>query len=149
MLTQDLIHAVEAKWEGMADRTLSEIRRDPKLPHMGKLPEAELREWARRILTSLPSWPASLDDEKLAARYEHLGEARFRESIPLHEAIRGLHHLKCRLIEFIRQESQPQTALDLYGELEAEHRTCMYFDRLLYHLARGYELARDRTRAAA
>ena len=47
MFTQNLIQAVEGNWERITARTIDEIRRDQRLPHMRDLPEAELREWGR------------------------------------------------------------------------------------------------------
>ena len=149
MFTQNLIQAVEGNWERIAARTIDEIHRDQRLPHMRELPEAELREWSRGILTSLPIWPAALGEEGLADRYERLGQERFRESVPVHEAIRSLHHLKHKLIVFVREECFPQNALDLYSQIEFEHRTSMFFDQLMYHVARCHDEARQSVHQAA
>ncbi len=149
MITQQLIDAVESSWEGIAARTIDEIRRDKRLPHLRELPNSEFREWARGILTSLPGWPVTLDDEELAERYERVGKERFRESVPVHETIRSLHHLKCKLIEFVRSEFYPQNAIDLYAQIEFEHRTDMFFDQLMYHVARGHDEARMSIHRAA
>jgi hypothetical protein len=149
MFTQNLTQAVEGSWERITARTIDEIRRDQRLPHMRELPEAELREWGRGILTSLPVWPLTLDEEELAARYQRLGRERFRESVPLHETIRSLHHLRCKLIACARDECFPQNAVDLYAQIEFEHRTSLYFDQLVYHVARGHDEARQSVHLAA
>lgn len=149
MFTQNLIDAVEANWEQIATLTIDEISRDARLPHMRQLRETELREWARSILTSLPVWPVKLDEEELAGRYEEVGQRRFRESVPLHESIRSLHHLKRKLIVFVRGECFPQNAVDLYAQLEFEQRTNLFFDQLLYHVARGHDEARQGVHLAA
>jgi hypothetical protein len=149
MFTQNLIHAVEGHWERIAASTIDEIRRDKRLPHMRELPETELRDWARGILTSLPIWPVTLDEEELAGRYERVGQVRFRESVPVHESIRSLHNLKLKLIAFVRDECFPQNALDLYAQIEFEHRANMFFDQLMYHVARGYDEARRNVHVAA
>ena len=91
----------------------------------------------------------TLDEEELAGRYERVGQERFRESVPVHEAIRSLHHLKHKLIVFVREECFPQNALDLYSQIEFEHRTSMFFDQLMYHVARGHDEARQSVHLAA
>ena len=143
MFTQRVSREVASKWERIAAGAIDEIRRDQRLSHLGNLPNAELREWARDILTSLPSWPVTLDDEQLAGRYERIGQERFREAVPVYEAIRGLHLLKRTLIDFVRGEYYPQNALDLYAQIEFEHHTNMFFDQLMYHVARGHYEARQ------
>ena len=102
-----------------------------------------MREWARSILTSLPVLAVKLDEEELAGALRRGGQERFRESVPLHESIRSLHHLKRKLIVFVRGECFPQNAVDLYAQLEFEQRTNLFFDQLLYHVARGHDEARQ------
>jgi hypothetical protein len=147
MLSYRLIELIESHWEQIAASTIAEIRHDEKLPHMRELPESDLRAWAQGILKNLPSWPAP--DYEIAKRYERLGQQRFREAVPLHEAIRSLHHLKRKLIDFTREQGYPQTSVELYAEEELQRRVSLFFDHLLYHVARGYEEAQHSATLAA
>lgn len=140
MLSNKLIQLAEDHWQGIAVGAMRRIRQEKDLPHMAKLPDAELRDWARGILKSLESW-AGNEDKRLANRYENLGRRRFEEATPLHETIRALHILKFTMIEFVRNEGFGRTTLEVYSEEELEHRVTLFFDWLLYHIARGYDAA--------
>src|SRR5579885_1772932 len=97
MLSGKLVHLIEAHWDQVFPRALEEIRKDPKLPHIGRLPDLELRERAQDILEHLGHWLAAGNDDEVARRYEALGRARFEEGIPLHESVRGFQILRKRL----------------------------------------------------
>lgn len=141
MLSNRLIQLVEDHWERIAVAAMQQIRRESELSRMAKLPDSELRDWARGILKSLESWPGPNQDKKLAKRYEELGRRRIEESVPLHESVRGLHILKWKIIEFVRNQGFGPTSVDIYSEEELEHRVSFFFDWLLYHIARGYDAA--------
>jgi hypothetical protein len=56
--------------------------------HLGKLPEAELREWGQGILQHLGHWLVGSSEHEIAKRFESLGRMRYQELIPMHEAVR-------------------------------------------------------------
>ena len=65
MLSHSLIQLAEDHWERIAAAAMQPIREESELPHMAKLPDSELRDWARDILKSLQSWPGPNKDDKL------------------------------------------------------------------------------------
>jgi hypothetical protein len=140
MLSGKLIRLIETHHRQIGDRVLREIGRQPNLQHLRRLPDAELRERGQKILEHLGDWLA-VDTEELGKYEEGLGRLRFEQSIPLHEVIHGLCILKNNLIEFIEEQGIPRDPLGLYAEQEMEHRLGLFFDRLIIHLARGYEAA--------
>jgi hypothetical protein len=141
MLSGKLIHLVEEHWNEIAAQVLAEIRRDPDLTHIHRLPDLELREWGQHILENLGHWLAQPNEEHLARYYERLGRQRFEEDVPLQEAFRGLCLLKDKLLAFIQDQAHIKTAVELYAEEELEHRVDRFFDVLEFHLIRGYENA--------
>ena len=150
MLSHQLIHAIEGHCDQITSRVLAEMPQDPEVSHLRQLPESELREWGCTILKNLGAWIVSRRDPALARRYELLGRVRFEESIPLHEVVRGLHVLKDRTIDYVRENGFPQTAAEVYAEEELEYLVTRFFDRLVYYFVRGYEKAlRSATRLAA
>ena len=149
MLSGKLVHLIEARWDQIFPRALEDIRRDPKLPHINKLPDMELRERAQDILENLGHQLAAGNEEELARRYEGLGRARFEEGIPLHETVRAFCFVKEKIIDFIQEQVTNRTSVELYAEEELEHRLATYFDLLIYYLIRGYEAAWRRATAAA
>ena len=150
MLSGKLIHLIESHEEEITNSILRSIRRHPDLAHLGKLPEVELRERGQEILKNLGNWLAYGNEGKLAREYEAIGKARFEESVPLHESVRGLCLIKDKMIDFVDDQGIDQDALSLYAEEQFERRIGRFFDLLVIHLTHGYEKAwRHATHATA
>lgn len=139
MLSARLIRLIETHDEKIAARILREIRRDPSLSHLAFLPEAELRERCREILQHLGEWLLG-HEEKIQRQYEKIGRLRYQDSVPLHESIQGLCLIKYAMIDFIHEQEIDPDFLALYVEEELETRVEKFFDLLVIHLARGYEV---------
>jgi len=150
MLSGKLIQMIETHEVDISGRIARAIRRDPGLAELAKLPDAELRERAREILKNLGHWLTRGNDEKLAREYENIAKARFEESVPLHESIRGVCLIKDKMFDFVDEQGIECESLALYAEEQLERHVGRFFDLLVIHLARGYEMAwRRAARAAA
>jgi hypothetical protein len=141
MLSHKLIESVERHSEQILDGLLAHVRRDPELPHVRKLPESELRERGSIVLQHLDQWLAEGKDAGLLRRYENLGRTRMQEGVPLHEVVRTLQLLKEQTVGFVRDWGFGQPAVEVQAEEEVEYLVDRFFDRLLYHLVKGYEQA--------
>jgi hypothetical protein len=149
MLSGRLIHLIETHHKELSDRVLREIWRQQDVPHIRRLPEAELRERGQAILEHLGEWLMGKGEE-MNKRQEVVGKLRFEQGVPLHEAVRCLCLIKNTVIEFIEEQGIPRDTIGLYAEEELEHRLGKFFDQLIIHLVRGYESAwRRAARAAA
>lgn len=138
MLSGKLIHLIESHAEQITSLSIQKIRRDPKLAHLARLPDGELDERGREILKNLGHW--LVDKEKIEREYESIGKERYDESVPLHEAIRGLCLVKETMFDFIHEEATECNCMELYVEEELERRVGRFFDLLIIHLACGYEI---------
>lgn len=141
MLSHKLIDNVQRHCDQILDGLIALIRRDPDLPHLRKLPEAELRERGRTVLRYLDRWLPDGRETALVEQYEILGRVRHQEGIPLHEVVRGLQLLKEQTVGFVRDWGFGQPAVEVQAEEEAEYLVDRFFDRLVYHLVKGYEIA--------
>jgi hypothetical protein len=144
MLTHTLIHLIETHEQDITRSIIAAVRHHPELPHLGMLPDVELREKCEEILQHLGHWLAQHNDEKLAEEFDSVGRARFEESVPLHECIRGLCLIKDKMIAFLDGQAVDRDALALYVESQLVRRIGPFFDLLVVHLARGYEAAMRR-----
>jgi hypothetical protein len=148
MLSGRLIRLIEAHQEEIAGSVIREIRHDPDLINLRKLPDAELRDRGQLILENLGFWLAANNEADIAQRYEALGKARFERAIPLHESVRALLVMKDKMIEFVSHQGL-KTFVELYAEEELDRRVGRFFDVLVVHMVRGYETAwRTALRAA-
>jgi hypothetical protein len=141
MLSGKLITMIETHEEAITNRLIREVRRQPGLAHLAGLPEAELRARGREIVKNLGYWLSTSDNrEKLEREYEEIGRIRFQESVPLHEAVYGLCMVKYAMIDFIRHQGLDRDTVELYAEEELERNVAKFFDFLVIHMARGYEI---------
>lgn len=141
MLSHKLIENVQRHCDQILDGLIAHVRRDPELPHLRKLPETELRDRGRAVLRYLDRWLPNGREVALIEQYEILGRVRQQEGIPLHEVVRGLQLLKEQTVGFVRDWGFGQPAVEVQAEEEAEYLVDRFFDRLLYHLVKGYEKA--------
>ncbi|MCS6953205.1 MAG: hypothetical protein RMK57_12865 [Bryobacterales bacterium] len=141
-----LVQMIESHSDQITQTILGRIRQTSSLREIRKLPESELQARAQEVLRRLGHWLALRDESELAAHYEALGRRRFEEGIPLHELVEGFQIVKDCTLDYIRGQGLGQTTVELYAEEELEYRLGRFFDRLIYHVVRGYETA---LRAAA
>ena len=139
MLSGRLIQMIEANSASIVEHVISEIRRDPELIQMRRLPDAELRERGMHVMERLGEWLSSPSNRELASYYEDTGRTRFEEGIPLHEVVHGLFLVKEKMIAFVVNQFSTKTVINLYAEEELEHRVDRFFDILVCHLIKGYE----------
>ena len=139
MLSNQLIRMIEDRWEPITERVLRKIRQDPEMVHLRALPDSELRDWGRGVLKNLGHWLT--ETKELGRRYEFLGRLRFQESVPLYEAVHGIHLLKEETIDCVRGQGFGQSSVEVYAEEELEHRVDHFFDWLVEHFVHGYEEA--------
>jgi hypothetical protein len=149
MLSARLIHLIETHHKEITERVLREMGRRQDLPHIRRLPEAELRERGRTIIEHLGEWLVG-NEEEMGKRQQAVGRLRFEQSVPLSESVHVLCLVKSTVIDFIEEQGIPLDTIGLYAEEELEHRLSKFFDQLIIHLVRGYEGAwRRALRAAA
>ena len=141
MVSHRLIDNVERHCNPIVAAVIAEIRNDPELRHLDQLAESELRDWGSATLRNLGHWLAAGHDRTLAKRFEHLGRLRFEESVPLYEVLRGIHILKRKTIDYIRDWGLAQNAAEIYAEEELEYLVNGFFDWLGERLVHGYEEA--------
>jgi hypothetical protein len=136
-----LVQLIQDHAEDIASLAVEHIKRDPRLESMATIAHDELERRASNILRNLGEWLVATDPE-IVSWAERLGSTRFSQSMPLNEVIRATFILKTTIIDFIRQQHVVWTAVQIYTEEETEHRIGRFFDDLVCHVARGYELAR-------
>jgi len=140
VLSAKLLRLVSTHRDEITERVIRRIRRDSRLLELGRLPEADLRERARKIFENLETWLTAKKSD-LAQTYEELGRLRCEQGVPLHETVHGMQIIKETMIQFVQDQRLTGDTLEIYAEEELEHATDRIFDLMIYHLVRGYESA--------
>jgi hypothetical protein len=142
MLSLRLLQMVEGNAEELSRAVIEQVRTDRQTPSMAKLADSELRDQYRQILKRLGQWLIEGHNAETTVRYENLGQLRWEEGIPLHEAVYALQLLKIRTLDHLRGQGFPQSVVEVYGEEELEFAIGQFFDSAVYHLVKGYETSR-------
>jgi hypothetical protein len=141
MLSSRLVQLIESHWEEIANRLITDVKKQPDMPNLARNTGAEMREWCRNILGDLDALLSMSKEQEVRRRFEVLGRMRFEENVPLHEAVLRFHLLKNKIVGFIHEQGFPMSAMHLYAEEELELRIDRFFDDCVYHVVRGYEAA--------
>lgn len=147
MLAAHLLHRIEKNWDRIARQVIAERDQDPNLQHYRALSDHEIRARAQDLAQNLANWLNQKDEAALAERYERLGEARFREGIPLNELIHKIILIKRVIREHATENNLASTPLEIYAEIDLLRTMAAFFDFVVYHVARGYEAALRREMA--
>jgi len=139
VISSRLVRIIEEHWDTIATRVILQIKSDPHLIHLRRLPDSELRLWGQAVLKNIGHWLVESSEQEVTQRYENQGRLRYQEGIPLHESVKGLSFLKQGIITYVRDQGFSQTAVEVYAEEELEHQVGRFFDSALYHMVRGYE----------
>jgi hypothetical protein len=121
-----------------------------RTPAFRGLNAGDVETRAAAVFYGLGKW---LDDgDELAVRdeYEEMGRTRFRQGVPVSELVYALVITKAHLRRYIREHGlvdfagdrvapQELLPLELHSIQDFNYRVGEFFDRALYHVARGYE----------
>lgn len=78
-------------------------------------------------------------DVEVEAFYLALGRERRQQGFALHEVLSSLTLLRKHVWLFSRTEGVWQSPMDVYRVMELNRRIAVFFDKALYHTARGFE----------
>ncbi len=141
MLSTRLIEMIEKHSDEIAQQILDEVREDKILRRYHELPDALLRSRFENVGVHLSQWLGESDEPALARHFEGVGRERFEEQVPLYEVIHAAQIFKRRLVEYTREHCFESTPIEVHAELELERLLNAFFDRIVFHIARGYEEA--------
>jgi hypothetical protein len=144
MIPRSLVQMIEDHCESISGRIVRSLRADALLPHMGELPESELRDRACEVINNLGHWLVPGQESEIARRYDALGRRRNEEGIPLQEVVKALHTIKDNMLDHVREQGLGHSAMEMYAEEQLEQRVNRFFDVAVYHVVCGYQEAKHR-----
>ena len=160
MLTSRLMEFIETHARSLIGETLQDIQTNERTSSFRRVPTAELEQRVAALYLNLRKWIGNPEDEEIRKEYEELGRKPFHQGVPLSEIVYFVILAKAHLRRFIREHgliafsgdrSMPDelVPVELYGIQELNYMVGEFFDRALYHVARGYEAAGKSNRTAA
>ena len=139
LLSDALVALVEERAEEICDRWLAQVRSNPTTPAYARLDLPDVRGAALEALSRFCSWLQEASAERtMEAFYFEIGRARAREGYPLAEVLSALTLLRKEIWTFAREHQVLASPLDVYRVMELSRRIVLFFDKALFHTARGY-----------
>jgi RsbT co-antagonist protein rsbRD N-terminal domain len=140
-VTKRLIELIEHHADDLTKSWLREVKKDPGTPTYAKYEdENELYKRAFLVFSQLGKWiakTASKDD--IEKYWTDLGRRRRKEGFPLSEIVQSLFLIRRHLWQKVEAEGLLDTAYDLFQAMELSNQVTLFFDRAVYHSARGFE----------
>ena len=101
-------------------------------------PDALLTE-CTTSLRQLGGWlEGESTEEQIRQSFHELGAHRKGQGVPLHELLSGIMLLKRQMWAHARSQGVWQRPMEMYRVMELQSRFAVFFDRAMYHSARGY-----------
>ena len=159
MLSVRLIELIQSHAEQLTRDVLKDYATNPRTRHWNVVPGAELEQRVISTYRNLGNWIGDRKESEVQAEYEEWGRKRYRNGIPLSEVVFAVILLKHHLQKYIREHGLVEHSRDrhspleilpvhLYGIQELNYLVGDFFDKALYHLARGYEMEAQAAKGA-
>ncbi len=142
MLSDALVAFVWAHAEEVTRMWIDDVRSNPTTVSYQRLDPQRLYDRGFTIVSQFGRWlKGEQSEDQMRAFCRAVGQERRAQGIALNELISSLSLLRKNLWAFARSEGVWQRPIDVYRVLELNRRTAVFFDKALYHTARGFEEA--------
>ncbi len=135
-----LVKLIEDNQDELTRRSSKELLSREETQCYRSLPVDILSERIYDVYSRLISW---LNKERrsgdIKKYYTELGKRRFHEGIPVSEVIIAFMLLKRHLWLFVTERQFFDSTYECYQALELNNKVVLFFDRIIYFSAQGYE----------
>jgi hypothetical protein len=150
MLGANLLLLIQVHAAALTDAVVKELMTHDRTATLRRLNPTDVEARVSALFDNLGKWLGSADEGAIQHEYEDMGRTRFRQGVPISELIYALVITKGHLRRYIREHglvdfagdriaSEELLPLELHSIQELNYQVGEFFDRALYHLARGYE----------
>ncbi|OFW34808.1 MAG: hypothetical protein A3J28_13245 [Acidobacteria bacterium RIFCSPLOWO2_12_FULL_60_22] len=134
MKAADIIQIIEKELPQYFSGLIQEVRTNLGTSHYRRLSDEELSRRIVAVYHHLEEWIAGREDSAIRIAGEDLGKRRFDEGVPLGQVVLALVLEEKYLSQFLSN-----AGVSLEGEWAQV--IVEYFQKMIYHTARGYETA--------
>ena len=147
LISDALVRLVEEHAEEISRRWLEVVRSIPSTSTYAALPAGMVQEKAMAVLSRFCSWLSGEEHgEEVAEFYRTLGRQRREQGFTLPEVLSALTLLRKEIWTFIGERDALVDLMEVYRAMELSRRVVLFFDKALYHMARGFAEADGPTR---
>jgi hypothetical protein len=150
MVGARLLQLIQAHAGALTHDVVEDVRTNERTSAFRRLSPADVETRVAALFYNLAQWIGNADEDVVRLEYEEMGRVRFREGVPVSELVYALLITKHHLRQYIREHGLVDFAgdrvvsgevlpVELHSVQELNYQVGEFFDRALYHLARGYE----------
>ena len=139
MLSDSLIGFVNDSIPLVARLWLADVRSNHTTAAYLRLDPDTLLDECTTSLRQLGRWlEGESTEEQIKQFFHELGVHREAQGVPLHELLSAIMLLKRQIWAHARSLGVWQRPMEMYRVMELQSRFAVFFDRAMYHSARGY-----------
>jgi ADP-ribose pyrophosphatase YjhB (NUDIX family) len=139
LISDALVRLVEEHAEKISRRWLEVVRTTPSTSTYAALPAGLVQDKAMAALSRFCSWLSGEEHgHEVAEFYRTLGRQRREQGFTLPEVLSALTLLRREIWTFIGERDALVDLLEVYRAMELSRRVVLFFDKALYHVARGF-----------
>ena len=150
MIAAKLIELIEVHAERLSADVTKDLHANQRTRGFRAVPKDDLQARLFELVHHLGNWIGDPNEAKVQAEFEEWGRRRFGQGIPLSEIIYAVIVLKQHLRRYIRENGLVDAAfprvegdyvlpMHMHSLQELNAQVGDFFDKAVYHLARGYE----------
>lgn len=144
MISDALVDLVRDRAEEIVRRWIVDIRSNPTTPSYKEVDPEHLLEKATAALSQFGRWLAGDEQpHEVSAFYRAVGAERQAGGFGLHEVLSSLAIFRKHIWTFALDQGVWERPIDAYRVLELDHRLMLFFDRAMYHTAKGFGAEQD------
>ena len=142
LLSDALIALVRDHAEEVSRLFVAEARSNPTTASYATIDPDRLFERSCTALSQFGRWLKGDEaDQEVRSFYRAIGRERRAQGFALHEVLSVLTLLRKHVWTYARTRGVWKRPIDVYRVLELNRRIALFFDKAIYHAARGYEEA--------
>lgn len=140
LLSNRLVELIEADPDHIAQLWLRDVQTNRSTPTYHHFDRQLLYQRVFLVISHFGHWlNGSYHGQDIISYYVQLGKIRKQEGFNLSEVISALSLTKKHIWEFALSRGMWDRTIDIYTIMELERRISLFFDRAIYHVAKGYE----------
>ncbi len=140
MLSDALVALVEEHSNEITRLWVADVRSNATTKSYRRVDPSELFDRGDAAVAQFGRWFKGHEaDEEVRVFYRNLGRERQTQGMAVHEVFSSLTLLRKHLWAFSRKRGFWERPIEVYRVLELNRRIAAFFDRAMYHMARGFE----------
>jgi ADP-ribose pyrophosphatase YjhB (NUDIX family) len=140
MLSDALVALVRDHSEEIGSLWLADVRSNATTPSYRGIDAGALLRNGMTALSQFSRWLRGDQAEgEIRTFYRTVGRERRGQGFGLHEVLSSLMLLRKHVYGYARTRGVWERPVDVYRVLELDRRLVLFFDRAMYHAARGYD----------